>query len=50
MSNNSSAKYYQDNKKRLQRKAHEKYKSLFKEEKEIKEIIWSRTIQKSTRK
>ena len=32
MSKNSSAKYYQDNKERLQKKAHERYQSLPKEE------------------
>ena len=31
-----SAKYYQDNKERLQKKAHERYQSLFKEEKQNK--------------
>ena len=41
MSKNSSAKYYQDNKETLQRKARERYQSLSKEEKEKKAIIWS---------
>ena len=36
MSKNSSSKYYQDNKERLQRKACEKYQNLSKEEKEKK--------------
>ena len=36
MSKNSSAKYYQDNKERLQKKACERYQSLYKEEKEKK--------------
>ena len=31
MSNNSSAKYYQNNKERLRRKSHEKCQILFKE-------------------
>ena len=34
MSKDSSAKYYQDNKERLQKKARERYQSLSKEEKE----------------
>ena len=34
MSQDSSAKYYQDNKERLQKKAREKYQSLSKEGKE----------------
>ena len=36
MSKNSSAKYYQENKERLQKKAHGIYQSLSKEEKEKK--------------
>ena len=36
MSKNSSAKYYQENKRRLQKKAHGRYQSLSKEEKEKK--------------
>ena len=36
MSKDSSAKYYQDNKERLQKKARERYQSLSKEEKEKK--------------
>ena len=34
MSEGSSAKYYQENKDRLQKKAHERYENLSKEEKE----------------
>ena len=34
MPKDSSAKYYQNNKERLQRKARERYKSISKEEKE----------------
>ena len=34
MSKVSSAKYYQDNKEKLQNKAHERYKHISKEEKE----------------
>ena len=34
MSKNLSAKYYQENKKRLPKKGHERYQTLFKEEKE----------------
>ena len=34
MSKNLSAKYYQENKERLQKKAHERYQNLSKEEKE----------------
>ena len=37
MSRNLSAKYYQENKERLQRKARERYQNLFKEEKEKKQ-------------
>ena len=36
MSKDLSAKYYQENKVRLQRKAHERYQILSKEEKEKK--------------
>ena len=36
MSKNLSAKYYQGNKKRLQKKARERYQNLSKEEKEKK--------------
>ena len=36
MSKNLSAKYYQENKERLQKKARERYQSLSKEEKEKK--------------
>ena len=34
MSKNLSARYYQENKERLQKKAHERYQNLSKEEKE----------------
>ena len=40
MSKNLSAKYYQENKERLQKKACERYKNLSKE-KEKKATIWS---------
>ena len=33
MSKNLSAKYHQENKKRLRKKGHERYQTLFKEEK-----------------
>ena len=36
MSKNSSAKYYQENKERPQRKAHKRYQSLSKKDKEKK--------------
>ena len=36
MSKNLSAKYYQENKERLQKKAHKSYQNLSKEEKEKK--------------
>ena len=36
MSKNLPAKYYQENTERLQRKAHERYQNLSKEEKEKK--------------
>ena len=41
MSKNFSAKYYQENKERLQKKARERYQNLSKEEKEKKATIWS---------
>ena len=37
MSKNSSARYYPDNKKRLQKRARERYQSLSNEEKERKQ-------------
>ena len=37
MSKNLSAKYYQENKERLQKKARERYQNLSKEEKEKKQ-------------
>ena len=37
MSKNLSAKYYQENKEKLQKKAHERYQNLSKEEKEEKQ-------------
>ena len=40
MSKDSSAKYYQNNKERLQKKAHKRCQSLSKEEKEKKATIW----------
>ena len=49
MSKNSSAKYHQDNKERLQKNVRGRNQSLSKEENE-KKTIWSRAIQKSTRK
>ena len=50
MSKDSSVKFYQNNKERLQRKACERYQSLSKEEKEKRAAIWLWTIQKSTRR
>ena len=44
MSKDLSAKYYQDNKEKLQKKARERYGRLFKEEKEKKAIILLQTI------
>ena len=41
MSIDLPAKYYQNNKERLQRKAHKRYQSLSKEEKQKKNTIWS---------
>ena len=41
MPKNLSAKYYQENKERLQKNARERYQSLSKEEKEKKATIWS---------
>ena len=41
MSKNLSAKYSQENKERLEKKARERYQNLSKEEKEKKTIIWS---------
>ena len=40
ISKNLSAKYYQNNKERLQKKFGEKYQSLSEEGKEKKTIIW----------
>ena len=41
MSKDSSVKYYQNNKERLQKKFREKYQSLFEQEKEKKRTIWT---------
>ena len=41
MSINLLAKYYQENKERLQKKPCERYQNLSKEEKEKKGTIWS---------
>ena len=41
MSKDSSAKFYQNNKERLQENTHERYQSLSKKEKENKSTIWS---------
>ena len=49
MSNNLSAKYYQDNKERITKKAHERYWSLSTEEKEKKQQNGHK-IQKSLRR
>ena len=40
MSKNISAKYYQENKERLQKEVCERYQNLSKEEKEKKATIW----------
>ena len=40
MSKDSSAKYYRDNKRRLQKEARERNQNLSKKEKEKKERIW----------
>ena len=45
MSKNLSAKNYEENK-----KAHERYQNLSKQEKEEKVTIWSRMLQKYLRK
>ena len=47
ISKNLSAKYYQENKERLQIKARERYQNLSKEENEKKATIWSWTLQKT---
>ena len=41
MSKVSSAKYYQNNKERLQKKSSEKYRSLSEKKKEKKGTIWA---------
>ena len=41
MPQNSSARYYQDNKERLQIKARGRYQSLSKKKKKEKATIWS---------
>ena len=43
MSKDSSVKYYQDNKATLQKNSHEKFQSLFEEEKE-KVTIWTLSL------
>ena len=50
MSKNSSAKYYQNNKEKLQKKSCERYQSFSEEEKEKKAPILSQKIQKSLRR
>ena len=51
MSKDSSAKYYQSNEKRLQRKVSKRYQTLSKVKKKRKKVtIWLWTIQKSIRK
>ena len=50
MSENLSAKYYQENKERLQKEARERYQNLSKEDKEKKATIWLWTLQKSLRR
>ena len=45
-----SAKYYQENTERLQKKARERYQNFFKEEKEKKATISLRMLQKSLRR
>ena len=50
MSKNLSAKYYQENKEWLQKKAHETYQNLSKVEKEKKATIWPWTLKISTRR
>ena len=47
ISKNLSAKYYQENKERLQIKARERYQNLSKKENEKKATIWSWTLQKT---
>ena len=41
MFKNLSVKYYQENKRRLQKKVHERYQNLSKEKKRKKATIWS---------
>ena len=50
MSKRLSARYYQENKIRVRKKACGKYKNLSKEEKKKKVTIWLRMVQKSLRK
>ena len=51
MSTNLSAKYYQENKKRLQtKKAHEGYQIFLKKKRKKKAKTWSWTKQKSVRR
>ena len=49
MSKNLSAKYYQENWERLQKKSCERYQNLYKEEKEKKAPLWLWKLQKSLR-
>ena len=41
--NKDSSEKYQNDKERIQKRAHERYQSLSKEEKEKKATIWSKT-------
>ena len=50
MSKNFSAKYYQENKERLQKKACERYQNHSKEKKEKKATIWSYNVTKISHK
>ena len=50
MSKTLSAKYYHENKERLQKKVCEIYQNLSKKEKEKKGAIWSKALQKSLRR
>ena len=47
MFENLSAKYYQENKERLQKKARERYQNISKEAKEKKATVSSLTLQKA---
>lgn len=41
MSKDSLARYYQKNKKKIQKESREKYQNLYKKKKEEKAVVWA---------